>query len=373
MASTEKRDYYEVLGVARDASVDEIKKAYRRLALKHHPDKNPGDKVAEERFKEAAEAYAVLSDSDKRASYDRFGHAGMGGGVGFDPGQFTDFADILGDLFGFGDAFGGARRRSNRPMRGADVRFDLELAFEEAVFGKEAVIDLARAATCATCAGSGAKKGTEPAVCSLCSGRGQVRYSQGFFAMARTCPQCGGAGRVIQDPCAACTGAGRVREQKQMTVKIPPGVDDGTRLRLAGEGEAGTNGGPAGDLYVFIAVEEHPRYQRRDYDIHSEQTISFPQAALGAEIRVETVHGPEPLKVPAGTQPGQTFRIKGKGVPWIDGSGRGDHWAHIGIRVPTSLEPREREILEEMAKLQGTEVSDGNVLRKVKEFFTGTD
>ncbi|HEU5162534.1 MAG TPA: molecular chaperone DnaJ, partial [Thermoanaerobaculia bacterium] len=358
MATTEKRDYYEVLGVSRDASVDEIKKAYRRLAVKYHPDKNPNDKAAEEKFKEAAEAYAVLSDSEKRARFDRFGHGGMGGGVGFDPGQFTDFADILGDLFGFGDAFGGGRRRGNRAMRGSDLRYDMDLAFEEAIFGKEASIEVPRAVNCATCGGSGAKPGTTPASCSMCGGRGQVRYSQGFFAVARTCPQCNGSGKVIKDPCSDCAGAGRVREQKTLTVKIPPGVDDGTRLRLSGEGEAGTSGGPPGDLYVFLSVDPHPKFTRRDYDIHAEESVSFTQAALGAEVTVDTVHGEESLKIPPGTQPNHVFKLRGKGVPWVDGSGRGDHYVHLTVRIPAAVDARQRELLEEYARIEGVEIAE---------------
>src|ERR1043166_2311210 len=291
MATTEKRDYYEVLGVQRTASIDEIKKAYRRMAVQYHPDKNPGDATAEEKFKEAAEAYGVLSDEEKRARYDRYGHQGVGS-VGFDPNQFADFGDILGDLFGFGDFFGTSRRRSTRPARGNDLRYDLTLSFEEAVFGKDVTLEVPRTITCATCSGSGAKPGTQPVTCSGCGGRGQIRYSQGFFAVSRTRPQCGGAGKVIKDPCVTCNGAGRVREEKKIAVKIPAGVDDGSRLRVAGEGESGFNGGPSGDLYVFISVREHPKFTRRDYDIHSEQSISFTQAALGAEIHTDTIESP---------------------------------------------------------------------------------
>src|SRR5712691_8190989 len=293
MASTEKRDYYEVLAIARSATLDDIKKAYRRMALKYHPDKNPGDPDAEEKFKEAAEAYGVLSDEEKRARYDRYGHTGVGGMGGFDPSQFADFGDILGDLFGFGDFFGTGRRRSTRAARGNDLRYDLTLSFEDAVYGKEVSIDIPRIVTCATCNGSGAKPGTSPVTCSGCGGRGQVRYSQGFFAVARTCPQCGGAGKVIKDPCVTCNGSGRVREEKKISVKIPAGVDDGSRLRVAAEGEAGYNGGPAGDLYVFITVKEHPRFTRRDYDIHSEQGVTLTQAALGAEVKTPTIDGEE--------------------------------------------------------------------------------
>src|SRR5438105_1867371 len=289
MATTEKRDYYEVLGLSRGANLDEIKKAYRRMALKYHPDKNPGDATAEERFKEAAEAYGVLSDEEKRARYDRYGHTGVGGMGGFDPSQFADFSDILGDLFGFGDFFGASRRRSTRPARGNDLRYDLTLSFEEAVFGKEVTLEIPRTVTCTTCSGSGAKPGTQPVTCSGCGGRGQIRYSQGFFAVARTCPQCGGAGKVIKDPCATCNGAGRMREERSISVKVPAGVDEGSRLRVAGEGEAGHNGGPSGDLYVFISVREHAKFTRRDYDIHSEESVSVTKATLGCDVSVDMI------------------------------------------------------------------------------------
>lgn len=370
MATVEKRDYYEVLGVDRGASLDEIKKAYRKLALKYHPDKNPGDPAAEERFKEAAEAYAVLSDEEKRSRYDRYGHSGVGGMGGFDPGQFADFGDILGDLFGFGDFFGAGRRRANRPARGNDLRFDLQIDFMDAVQGKEVSLDVPRVVTCATCHGSGAKPGTQPSTCSGCGGRGQIRYSQGFFAMARTCPQCGGAGKVIKDPCVTCSGAGRVREEKKIAVKIPAGVDDGSRLRVAGEGESGWNGGPPGDLYVFLSVREHPKFTRRDYDIHSEQTVSVTQATLGAEIKTDTLDGPETLKIPPGTQPNQIFRLRGKGVRFVDGSGRGDHYVHIAVRIPTTLTDEQRRLLDQLAELLGEQPSDRGVLDKVKGFFS---
>lgn len=370
MATVEKRDYYEVLGVERGASIDEIKKAYRKLALKYHPDKNPGDAEAEEKFKEAAEAYGVLSDEEKRARYDRYGHAGTSNMGGFDPSQFSDFGDILGDLFGFGDVFGGGRRRANRATRGNDLRYDLTLAFEEAVFGKDVTINVPRVVTCTTCSGSGAKKGTQPVTCSGCAGTGQIRYSQGFFAVSRTCPQCGGAGKVIKDPCATCNGAGRVREEKKISVKIPPGVDDGSRLRVAGEGEGGINGGPSGDLYVFISVREHPKFTRRDYDIHSEQTVSMTQAALGAEIETQTIDGVEALKIPSGTQPNQVFRLRGKGVQFLQGSGRGDHYVHVNVRVPATLSDEQRELLERLAALEGEQPPEQKgVFDKVKDFF----
>jgi molecular chaperone DnaJ len=367
MPSTEKRDYYEVLGVERAASIDEVKKAYRKLALRYHPDKNPGNPEAEELFKEAAEAYGVLSDEEKRARYDRYGHSATNG-MGFDPNQFADFGDILGDLFGFGDFFGGGRR-TTRPARGNDLRHDLTLSFEEAVFGKEISLEIPRVVSCATCSGSGAKKGTQPVVCTGCGGRGQIRYAQGFFAVARTCPQCAGIGKVIKEPCASCSGAGRVREQKQISVKVPAGVDDGSRLRVAGEGEAGYNGGPAGDLYVFLSVEPHPKFTRRDYDIHSEQEITFTQAALGAEVRTATVDGEESLKVAPGTQPNQVFRLRGKGVQFLDGSGRGDHYVHVAVRIPTALNDEQRQLLEQLASMEGEHPPERGVLNKVKDFF----
>jgi molecular chaperone DnaJ len=372
MATTEKRDYYEVLGVQRTAQLDDIKKAYRKLALKYHPDKNPGDAEAEEMFKEAAEAYGVLSDEEKRARYDRYGHQGAGGFGGFDPNQFADFGDILGDLFGFGDFFGNrGGRRGARAARGNDLRYDLTLDFMEAVWGKEVSLNVPRVVTCETCHGSGAKAGTQPVTCTGCGGRGQIRYSQGFFAVARTCPQCGGAGKVIKDPCPTCSGAGRLREEKKISVKIPAGVDDGSRLRVAGEGEAGFNGGPAGDLYVFIAVREHSKFTRRDYDVHSEQPISVTQAALGGEVKTETIDGSDSLKVPPGTQPNQVFRLRGKGIPYLDGAGRGDHYVHVAVRIPTSLTPEQRAHLEQLAILDGeTPPTEKPLLEKVKGFFS---
>jgi len=373
MATTEKRDYYEVLGVSKAAGLDDIKKAYRKLALKYHPDKNPGDPTAEENFKEAAEAYGVLSDEQKRAAYDRYGHAasGAGGFGGFDPNQFADFGDILGDLFGFGDFFGGGRRRGGqRPARGNDLRYDLTLEFEEAAFGKEVSIDVPRIIQCATCSGSGAKPGTQPVTCSGCGGRGQVRYSQGFFAVQRTCPQCGGAGKVIKDPCVSCNGSGRVREEKTLSVKIPAGVDEGSRLRIAGEGEAGFNGGPAGDLYVFISVKEHEKFQRREYDIHSEHAVSYTRAALGGEVKVDTIDGVETLRIPAGTQPNQVFRLRGKGVQYLQSPGRGDQFVHIVVRVPTALNDEQRDLLQRLASIEGDVIApEKGVFEKVKDFF----
>jgi molecular chaperone DnaJ len=371
MATTEKRDYYEVLGVARGASVDDIKKAYRKLAVKYHPDKNPGDHEAEERFKEAAEAYGVLSDDEKRSRYDRYGHQGVSGMGGFDPNQFADFGDILGDLFGFGDFFGTRGRRGTRPTRGNDLRYDLQLDFMDAVFGKDVTLAVPRVISCTGCSGTGAKPGTQPVSCTGCGGRGQIRYSQGFFAVARTCPQCGGQGKVIKDPCATCGGAGRIREEKKIQVKIPPGVDDGSRLRVGAEGEAGFNGGPAGDLYVFISVNDHPKFTRRDYDIHSEHAVNYTQAALGGDLLVETIDGHESLKIPAGTQPAQVFRLRHKGVPFLDGTGRGDHYVHVSVRIPTTLTDEERTLLQQLATLHGDDVHpEKGVFEKVKDFFS---
>ncbi|HEY2091854.1 MAG TPA: molecular chaperone DnaJ [Thermoanaerobaculia bacterium] len=369
MATTEKRDYYEVLGVVKGASIDDIKKAYRKLAVKYHPDKNPNDPEAEERFKEAAEAYGILSDDEKRARYDRYGHAGTSGMGGFDPNQFADFGDILGDLFGFGDFFGSSRRRPTRPARGNDLRYDLTLEFEDAVRGKDITLNVPRVATCATCSGSGAKPGTQPVTCSGCLGRGQIRYSQGFFAVARTCPQCGGAGKVIKDPCATCGGAGRVQEERTISVKVPAGVDDGSRLRVAGEGEAGYNAGPAGDLYVFISVKPHDKFTRRDYDIHSEEIISVTRAALGGEVKVDTLDGKETLRVGTGTQPNQVFRLRGKGVQFLDGTGRGDHYVHVNVRIPSSMTDEQRKLYEQLATADGETVPERGVFDKVKDFF----
>ena len=370
MATTEKRDYYEVLGVPRGATVDDIKRAYRKLAIKYHPDKNPDDSDAEEKFKEAAEAYGILSDDEKRARYDRYGHQGVGSFGGFDPNQFADFGDILGDLFGFGDFFGASRRRSTRPARGNDLRYDLTLSFEEAVFGKEVTLQIPRTITCATCNGSGAKPGTQPVTCSGCGGRGQIRYSQGFFAVACTCPQCGGAGKVIKDPCATCNGAGRIREERSISVKVPAGVDEGSRLRVAGEGEAGHNGGPSGDLYVFISVREHAKFTRRDYDIHSEESVSVTKATLGGDVSVDTLDGKETLRVPAGTQPSQVFRLRGKGVQFLDGSGRGDHYVHVNVRVPSALSDEQRALYEQLATIDGESLAERGVFEKVKDFFS---
>ena len=367
-----KRDYYEVLGVVKTAGTQEIKTAYRKLAQKYHPDRNPGDAEAEERFKEAAEAYSVLCDSDKRARYDRFGHQGVGGaaGGGFDPTIFADFSDILGDFFGFG---GGGRGGGPGGMtRGADLRYDLTLTFEEAAFGVETTLRIPRLETCGKCSGSGSAGGAQPTVCAACGGRGQVRFTQGFFTVARTCPQCRGEGRVITDPCPECKGEGRVEKERSISVKIPAGVDTGARLRLAGEGEHGRRGGPAGDLYVVLQVKPHTRFRRDGSTVLSRVAISYPQAVLGTSLEVETLRGKAPLDVPAGTSHGRDFRLRGQGIDRLDGSGRGDHVVTVQVDIPNprDLSDEEVQLLRRLAELGGHPVKEERrVLDKVKNFF----
>ena len=343
-----KRDYYEILEVTRTATDQEIKSAYRKLALKFHPDRNPGDKKAEEQFKEAAEAYAILSDGDKRARYDRFGHAGVGGGAqGFDPSQFSGFEDIfggLGDIFGFG---GGGRRAG--PQRGADLRYDLEIKFEQAAKGVETNIQIPRHETCETCKGNGAAAGTEPTTCPQCRGAGQLRYQQGFFTVARTCSQCRGAGKVITKPCPDCRGEGTIEQQRKLTVKIPAGIATGQRLRLTGEGEAGALGGPPGDLYVVIYVREHAFFQRDGNNLHCTVPLPFTTLALGSEIKVQGIDEEETVKIPEGTQPGQTFRLRGKGMPDVSGRGKGDILVTVQGVTPKRLTKEQKKLLEQLA------------------------
>ena len=344
-----KRDYYEVLGVERKAAADEIKSAYRKAALKFHPDRNPGDKDSEEKFKEASEAYAVLSDADKRARYDQFGHAGLGanpfegfGGFGFS----GSINDIFGDIFA--EIFGGRAGRSRGPERGQDLRYDLALTFEEAAFGTEKGVAFPRPRRCEECGGSGAKRGTTPKACATCRGTGEIRFSQGFFAISRPCSHCSGTGRVVGDPCGSCRGAGKVDAQASLTVKVPAGVDGGTRLRVAGEGIPGDSGGPPGDLYVVLSVKEHPIFQREENDILCEVPISFPEAALGASIDVPTLEGKMKLKIPAGTQSGKVIRLKHKGIPDLNGYGRGDLHVRLVVETPTNLSKDQRRLLEEL-------------------------
>jgi molecular chaperone DnaJ len=367
----QKRDYYEILGVSRDASDQEIKSAYRKLAIKFHPDKNPGSKEAEERFKEAAEAYSVLSDSEKRARYDRFGHAGMQNGFsGFDPAIFSDFGDILGDFFGFGDLFGGSRRRSG-PERGADLRYDLKISFRDAAFGLKTKIKIPRHENCANCGGTGAAKGKGPVTCPACQGMGQVRYQQGFFSISRACGQCNGEGRIIRDPCETCHGRGRVRRERVLELRIPAGVDNGSRLRIQGEGEVGGRGGPAGDLYVVIYVEEHPFFQRQGNNIYCQIPVGITQAVLGAELSVPTLEGEDKLKIPEGTQSGTVFRLRNKGIVSLNERGRGDQFVTVNVVVPTKLNREQRQLFEALAKLnKDDEVThERNIFDKVKDIF----
>jgi molecular chaperone DnaJ len=350
-----KRDFYEVLGVERRASDQEIKSAYRKMALKYHPDRNPGNHEAEEHFKEAAEAYAVLADPDKRAAYDRFGHAGVGsgpGGAGFDPTIFSDFGDILGglgDFFGFGDVLGGGRRR-NGPMRGSDLRYDLEIEFTESAHGTETTILVPRDEACETCKGTGAADGHRPETCRQCNGQGQLRFQQGFFTVARPCPACRGAGRVVTKPCASCRGAARVTRERKLTVKIPPGIASGQRLRLLGEGEHGLQGGPPGDLYVVVHVKDHPVFRRDGDDLYCDLPVQFPTLALGGTVAVPTLDEPQPLDLPHGTQADAVFRLRGKGVPSVTGRGRGDLFVRVKPQVPKKLTREQKKVLEEFAR-----------------------
>ncbi len=368
-----------MLGVSRSCTEQELKSAYRKLALQYHPDRNPDDtEAASERFKEVTEAYSVLADADKRAAYDRFGHAGLGGmgagGVGFDPTifqDFTDFSDILSSLFGMGDIFGGGARRRSWSQRGADLRQDLNLTIEEAFFGVEKKVQVRRNEPCEMCGGSGVERGKSPTTCRTCGGRGQVRYQQGFFAIARTCSTCQGRGTVVTDPCLKCKGDGRNLREAVINVKVPAGVEDGTRIRFGAQGEAGAHGGPAGDLYVVLHVKEHPFFEREGNDLHCAIPISFTQAALGTEIEVPTLEGPHMLKVPEGTQSGAVFRIRHRGVPVVNGRGKGDLFVVVKVKTPSRLTRRQRELLEELAA--SAEIDNRperrTLLSKVKDIF----
>lgn len=361
--------------MARGASEQEVKSAYRKLALQYHPDRNPNNPDAEEKFKEASEAYAVLADGEKRGLYDRFGHAGVGSSAGaaggFDAAIFQDFSDIFGDFFGFGDLFGGGTRRRSRAQRGPDLREDVTLEFEEAVFGTETKVTVRRHETCEDCRGSGAAAGKAPVTCRSCGGRGQVRYQQGFFSIARTCPTCQGNGSVITDPCPKCKGEGRVLRQRTVDARVPAGVEDGTRIRFAGLGEAGAYGGPPGDLYVVLHVKEHPFFEREGNDLRCVIPVSFTQAALGAEIRVPTLEGEQTLKVPEGTQSGTTIRLRGKGVPVLNSHGKGDLFVEVRVQTPSKLTKRQRELLQELEGINRVENKPQRrtLMGKVKDIF----
>jgi molecular chaperone DnaJ len=362
-----KRDYYEILGVDRNASESEIKTAYRKQAIKFHPDKNPGNKGAEENFKDAAEAYAVLRDNQKRKIYDQYGHQGLEGsgfsGFGGFEDIFSSFGDIFEDFFGFGS---GRRSERSRSRRGADLRYDLGLSFMDAAFGTETTVDVEKLETCSACEGSASEPGTYPETCSQCNGLGQVSSSQGFFTVRTTCPQCGGSGQTISSPCKSCRGSGHLKIKKTVSVKIPGGVDTGSRLRLNGEGEAGGNGGPPGDLYIFIHVEPHNFFARNNSDLICEIPISFVQAALGDNIEIPTLVSKKTLKIPKGTQPGNVFRFSGEGIASLRNGRRGDQIIQVSIKTPTNLNKKQEKLLKEFATIESNKISN-----KIKNLFKG--
>ncbi len=367
------KDYYELLGVSKDASEGDLKKAFRQLAMKYHPDRNPGDKASEEKFKEINEAYSCLSDPAKRANYDRYGSAEGPGGAGYGPfasgAGFGDvFEDIFADFFG---AFGGGQRRQ-RPTKGNDLRYDLTITLSETVFGVEKVIEFPRLEECGECKGSGSEPGKQPIVCPSCKGSGQVRFQQGFFSVSKTCGKCYGTGKIISNPCKTCKGSGKVEKMKSINVKIPAGVDNGSRLKIYGEGEPGLYGGPKGDLYIILNVQEHPFFKREGTEIFCEVPVSFPQAALGAEIEVPSLDGTSRIKIPPGTPSGRLFYLKGKGAPRVGGHQRGNQVVKINIDVPKKLTSRQRELLEEFASINGDEVSK-SFKEKLKDLFSGVE
>jgi len=372
--SVTKRDYYEILGVGRESDDQMLKAAYRKLALQHHPDRNPGNHEAEEKFKEAAEAYSVLSDGNKRAAYDRFGHRGLQGGAasqGFDGNGFPDLADILSDVFGFGDVFGGNKgQRRNRAQRGEDVRYDLEISFEDSMHGLSADIQVPRMEECTRCTGKGAEPEDGLVQCPTCRGRGEVIYQQAFLSVRRTCAQCGGRGQLIRRPCKECKGEGYQRRERKLKVNIPAGVDAGTQLRLTAEGQPGANGGPPGDLYVVLRVKPHPIFERHEDNLHCTVPVNPAQAALGASIDVLTLDGLQTLKVPEGSQPGTRLRLKNLGVPHVNGSGRGDLFVHLDVRVPTKLTRDQRKLFEQLRDILPAENEpDKGIFDKVKDYF----
>ncbi len=377
MAKGNQRDYYEVLAVSRTAAVDEIKSAYRKAALKWHPDRSPENKAeAEVKFRECTEAYSVLSDPQKRQIYDTYGHAGLssaGVSQGFDNTVFQDFHDIFGDFFGFEDLFGGGRRGRSRAQRGADLRYDMTLTFEEASAGVTTKIKLPRQEFCEACNGTGAKKGTGVQACQTCAGRGQLAYQQGFFTITRTCPACQGAGQIVRERCPECRGQGRIERERTIDLRIPPGVDTGTRLRVAGEGEPGPNGGPAGDLYVVLDVKEHPFFERRGADLYCTIPLNIAQATLGTELQMPGLNGEERLKIPEGTQSGAVFRLKGKGLADPHGGGKGDLYYHVRVLTPTKLTREQRKLIEQLGAMLKVENKpadrNSSIFEKVKDIF----
>lgn len=367
-----KRDYYDILGVEKGAGDEEIKKAYRRMALKHHPDRNPGDKASEARFKEAAEAYGVLSDAQRRKQYDQFGHSAFGPNGGYEGQRYTSMEDIFsafGDVFGFGDLFGG-RRRSG-PQAGRDLKIVLDLTLEEIDQGVERTVALKRSEQCPSCKGTGAKPGSGPVVCTTCGGRGQIHRNQGFFTMASVCPRCRGNGQMIETPCASCRGGGQTQEKSEIKITIPPGIEEGVRLRVSGQGDAGDPGAPRGDLYCLVREVEHQVFQRSGADLICELPFSFTQLALGDKVEIPTLRGRADMSIPAGTQSGKVFRLKNQGLPQLEGRGRGDQLMRVFIEVPSRLTERQKDLLREFAEIEAKSSGNQSFFEKIANYFSG--